>query len=91
MQLVSSMLVLELLQSADRRLRICWNCRPVTGSWVQVGLVVASPLRRALETARPVAELQALAGNTRPDIETCDLLVDRDWGTFEGRLVQEVS
>ena len=85
-------LVLELIKApADRRLHICWKCSPVTASWVQVGLVVASPLRRALETARPVVELQALAGNPRPGIETCDLLIDRDWGTFEGRLVQEVS
>ncbi len=52
--------------------------------------VLTSPLARARETAQPIANLQALAGYKRPEIEESRLLIDRDWGTFEGRLASEV-
>lgn len=57
---------------------------------MQVDSVVSSPLRRAKDTATPIAELQTLAGNSAPPISTQEGLVDRFWGSFEGRLVQEV-
>lgn len=57
----------------------------------QVDVVVTSPLPRAMETARPVADLQALAGNAKPPIEVEDLLTDRDWGALQGRLAQQVA
>lgn len=57
---------------------------------LQVDLVVSSQLARAMETAKPIAELQALAGNPKPQIRSEELLIDRDWGTFQGKLVQEV-
>ncbi len=58
---------------------------------LQVDVVISSPLKRALDTAQPIVELQALGGNPKPEMQTCELLTDRDWGTFQGRLVQEVG
>ena len=52
--------------------------------------VLTSPLSRAKETAQPIANLQGLAGHPTPKIEEIQLLIDRDWGTFEGRLASEV-
>lgn len=57
---------------------------------MQVDTVLTSPLARAKETAQPIANLQALAGYPTPTIEENPLLIDRDWGTFEGRLASEV-
>lgn len=58
--------------------------------WWQVDVVISSPLRRAQDTALPILDLQALSGNPRPEMLTSESLTDRDWGTFQGRLVQEV-
>jgi len=57
---------------------------------LKVDVVISSPLRRAQDTAQPIAGLQALSGNPIPEMQTCEQLTDRDWGTFQGRLVQEV-
>ncbi len=46
----------------------------------EVGLtrVIASPLRRAVETARPIAKRYGL------EVETDERLLDRDYGRFDG-------
>ena len=53
--------------------------------------MVSSPLKRAQDTAKPIVDLQALSGNPKPEMQTYQELIDRDWGTFQGRLVQEVG
>lgn len=58
---------------------------------VQVDLVVSSPLQRALGTANAVAEYQSIDGSPRPEVHVLQSLTDRDWGSSEGRLAQEVG
>ena len=49
-----------------------------------VGRVVSSPLRRAIQTANPVALAHGL------DVETDDDLIDRDYGTWTGHPAADV-
>lgn len=49
-----------------------------------VDLVVASPLRRAVDTARPVAERAGLGVEIEPR------LIDRDYGSWAGRTREDV-
>ncbi len=57
----------------------------------QVAQLLSSPLGRAQETARTVADLQGLAGHVS-DLEVVPLeeLNNRDWGALEGRAAAEV-
>lgn len=48
------------------------------------GLVVSSPLRRAVETARFIADECGI------DVEVDELLIDRDYGQWAGRPLEEV-
>ena len=57
---------------------------------VQVNLVVTSPLKRALDTAVTIADYQAMDGSPKPVLQTMEELTDRDWGSSQGRLAQEV-
>lgn len=50
-----------------------------------VTLVVSSPLRRAVDTARPVAERVGL------EVEIEPRLIDRDYGSWAGRSRQDVA
>jgi len=52
-----------------------------------VGLVrvISSPLARALETARPIAEASEVA------LETDERLIDRAYGEFDGRSTDDVT
>jgi broad specificity phosphatase PhoE len=51
--------------------------------------VLSSPLSRAQETARTVADLQALAGYRQPPVSPIEGLNNRDWGSLEGRSAAE--
>ncbi|CAL5219736.1 g1633 [Coccomyxa viridis] len=58
---------------------------------VKVDEIYSSPLTRAKETAQSIADLQSLAGFSRPSVSDCDDLNNRDWGSLEGRDASEVS
>jgi len=53
-------------------------------SRVEPTRVISSPLRRAMETARPIAEAAELT------VETDDRLLDRDYGHFDGTPAADV-
>ena len=57
---------------------------------MQVDEIYTSPLTRAKETAQSIADLQSLAGFSRPSVRDCDDLNNRDWGSLEGRDASEV-
>ena len=59
-------------------------------SLVQIDLVVSSPLLRARDTAVAISDYQAIDGSPKPELQTMEELTDRDWGSSQGRLVQEV-
>lgn len=59
------------------------------GLRLQVSEVLSSPLSRAQETARTVADLQALAGYGQPPVSPMEGLNNRDWGSLEGRSAAE--
>ena len=57
---------------------------------MQVDLVLSSPLKRALNTARIISDYQSIDGSQKPEVQTIKELSDRDWGSSQGRLAQEV-
>jgi len=62
------------------------EARDLAGQLRSVGLsrVISSPLARAVETARPVAEAAEV------ELETDDRLLDRDYGGFDGAVADDV-
>jgi broad specificity phosphatase PhoE len=52
---------------------------------VPLARLISSPLRRAIQTAEPIA------ATTKTRIETCDRLLDRDYGSWAGRPRGEVE
>lgn len=57
----------------------------------QVAQLLSSPLGRAVETARTVADLQGLAGHVQNlAVVPLEELNNRDWGALEGRAAAEV-
>ncbi|BDA42581.1 probable phosphoglycerate mutase GpmB at N-terminal half [Coccomyxa sp. Obi] len=58
---------------------------------IQVDAMFSSPVKRAMENARTIADLQSLAGFSFPPVQVLDALKNRDWGSLEGKNAAEVG
>lgn len=58
---------------------------------LQIDAIFSSPVERATENARTIADLQSLAGFPFPSVQVLGSLNNRDWGSLEGKNASEVT